>query len=287
MRTRWQFPVYFSGLVLAITATAVSCSKDDSTAPQQSMSSVVPQKTPEAQVNASWSGQYHTDGLKFVYSKLSKTSNLSTQAARCRFAIAAIKEFDKSYKKANGVTGVADAFVTDDVCTPVNSAGDIRAVDENATPRYAASGLSPQAVALLEQIRRSVSSNVDASSIISSVNAIQNMAVATLNPAEAAVVAGTASVAISSAQYWVANGHNWRGLSPESGSIRNQLYTTAGLGTGIRTSIDDDGCGVAAADAFAFLQSILYTWYYGPIGWEQSAVRAVIASVLAGLRCML
>ena len=284
MRTKWQFPVYFSGLVLAITATAVSCSNDESTAPQ---SSVVAQKAPETQVNPSWPGQYHTDAVSFVFSKLSKAGNLATQAAGCRVAIAAIKEFDKSYRKPSGVSGVADAFVSEDVCTQVNSAGDIRAVDESATPRYAASGLSPQAVALLEQIRRSVSSNVGGSSMVSTVNAIQNMAVATLNPAEAAVVAGTASVAINSAQYWGDNSHNWRALSPESGGLRTQLYTSSTFGTGLRTSIDDGGCGIVAADAVAFLQSILYSWYFGPIGWEEAAVRSVIASTLAALRCLL
>ena len=79
MRTKWKFPVYFSGLVLAITATAVSCSKD-STAPQsQSVSSAVAQKAPEAQVNPSWAGTYHTDALAYVYSKLSNAGNLGTQ----------------------------------------------------------------------------------------------------------------------------------------------------------------------------------------------------------------
>src|SRR5205823_6268639 len=139
-----KFPVYFSGLVLAITATAVSCSRD-STAPQtQSVSSAVPQKAPDAQVNPSCAGTYHTDALAFVYSKLSKTGNLGTQSARCRVAIAAVKEFNKSYRKQNGTIGVADAFLTDDVCKPVNAAGDTRPID-NETPSYARAGFSPQA----------------------------------------------------------------------------------------------------------------------------------------------
>ena len=148
MRTKWKFPVYFSGLVLAITATAVSCSRD-STAPQpQSVASVVPQKAPEAQVNPSWAGTYHTDALAYVYSKLSNAGNLGTQSARCRVAIAAVKEFDKSYRKQNGTIGLADAFLTDDVCSPVNAAGDVRPFD-NEAPSYARAGLSPQAAAML------------------------------------------------------------------------------------------------------------------------------------------
>jgi hypothetical protein len=285
MRTKWKFPVYFSGLVLAITATAVSCSRD-STAPQlQSVSSAVPQKAPEAQVSPSWAGQYHTEALAYVYSKLSKTGNLGTQSARCRVAIAAMKEFDKTYRKPSGGIGVADALLTDDVCTPVNVAGDIRSFDGDATPSYATAGISPHAVAMLEQIRWTIASHAGSSSIVSTVNAIQNMAVATLSPSEAAIVASAASVAISSAQYWGANSHNWRGLSPESGGLRTQLYTTAGIGTGLRASVADDCCGpIAAADVNAFMVSILSSWFEGPIAWESAAYRAAAASIVAALR---
>lgn len=284
MRTKWKFPVYFSGLVLAITATAVSCSRD-STAPQpQSVSSAVPQKAPEGQVNPSWAGTYHTDALAFVYSRLSKTSNLGTQSASCRIAVAAMKEFNKSYRKQNGAIGVTDAFLTDDVCKPVNAAGGVRAFDDE-TPSYARGGLSPQAAAMLEHIRRAVASGAGATSIVSTVNAIQNMAVATLNASEAAIVAGAASLAISSTDYWSVNSHNWRTLSPMSGGLRTQLYTTAGIGTGIRTSLDG-GCGIASADVTSFITSILYSWYFGPIGWEEAAVRAAIVSAVAGLRCL-
>ena len=284
MRTKWKFPVYFSGLVLAITATAVSCSRD-STAPQpQSVSSAVPQKAPDAQVNPSWAGTYHTDALAFVYSRLSRTSNLGTQSASCRIALAAMKEFNKSYRKQNGAIGVADAFLTDDVCKPVNAAGDVRAFDDE-TPSYARAGVSPQAAAMLDHIRRAVSSGAGAASIVSTVNAIQNMAVATLSPSEAAIVAGAASLAISSTDYWSANSHNWRALSPMSGNLRTQLYTTAGIGAGIRTSMDG-GCGIASADVTSFITSILYSWYFGPIGWEEAAVRAAIVSAIAGVRCL-
>jgi hypothetical protein len=140
---------------------------------------------------------------------------------------------------------------------------------------------------MLEHIRRAVGSTASVTSIVSTVNAIQNMAVATLSPTEAAIVAGAASLAISSADYWSVNSHNWRGLSPVSGGVRTQLYTTAGFGTGIRTSVVDDGsCGIASADVTSFITSILYSWYFGPVGWEEAAVRAAIVSALAGLRCL-
>ncbi|MFN2602361.1 MAG: hypothetical protein ABR582_06335 [Gemmatimonadaceae bacterium] len=285
MRTKWKFPVYFSGLVLAITATAVSCSRDSTAPTPESLSTAVPQKAPEAQVNPSWAGTYHSDALTYVFSKLSKGGNLGTQSARCQVAVAAVKEFNKSYRKSNGAIGVADAFLTDDACKPVNAAGDVQAFD-NETPSYARAGLSPQAVAMLEHIRQSVASTANATSIVSTVNAIQNMAVATLSPAEAAIVAGAASLAISSTDYWSVNSHNWRSLSPVSGGLRTQLYTTAGIGTGFRTSFVDDGCGIASADVTSFITSILYSWYFGPIGWEEAAVRAAIVSAVAGLRCL-
>jgi hypothetical protein len=295
MRTNWKFPVYFGALVLALTATVVSCSKD-STAPQgQSASAnahLVQQKAQDAQASYKWPGRYHTEALVNVYSKLARANKQSTKEEKCRVAIAALKEFDKSFRKDAKSTGVADAFLSDDVCGPAGATGDIPQFGGQPGPSAADAGFSPVAASMLDQIRNVTSTHATSSSIVSTVTGIQNAAAAKLNPAEAGAVAALGSVAISSAEYWDANADSWRGLSPTPGVIRQQLYTTETYGSKSavplarpRTSMLADCCpGVAAADITTFASALLFGWWTGAFDLEQAAIRATIASIIAALR---
>jgi hypothetical protein len=297
MRTNWKFPVYFGALVLALTATVVSCSKD-STAPQgQSASAnahLVQQKAQDAQASYKWPGKYHTDALAHVYSKLAQANKRGTKAEKCRVAIAALKEFDKSFRKDAKSTGVADAFLSDEVCGPPGATGDIPQFGGQSGPSPAAAGFSPLAASMLDQIRNITSTHTSSASIVSTVAGIQNSAAAKLNPAEAGAVTASGSVAISSAEYWDANADNWRGLSSTPGVIRNQLYTTANADgsrsavapTRPRTSISAGCCEIGYADVTTFISSLLYGWWSGIFDLEQAAVRATIASIIAALRLM-
>ncbi len=297
MRSKWKLPVYLSALVLALTATVVSCSKE-STAPLGQSASAgahsAQQMTQGAQESYKWPGKYHTDALAYVYSKLAQANKRSTKAEKCRVAIAAVKEFDKSFRKDANSTGVADAFLSDDVCGPPGSTGDIPQFGEEAGPSLADAGFSPLAASMLDQIRNVTSSRTSSSSIVSTVTGIQNSASAKLNPAEAGAVVALGSVAISSSEYWDANADTWRGLSSSPGVIRKQLNSTETNGTksGVpfarpRASIESDCCGpIAAADITTFASSLLQGWWLGGFDLEQASVRAAVASLIAGLRLL-
>ena len=289
MRMNWKLPVYFGALALALTATVVSCSKD-STAPQgQSMSAdarVARQKTQDTQASNKWAGKYHTDALEYVYSKLAQTNRHGTKAEKCRVAVAALKEFDKSVRK----DGKSTAFVSDDVCGPPGSTGDVPEFGESVTS-FAGTGFSPVAASILDQIQSVTKSYSSSSSVESAVTGLQNSAAAKLNPSEAAAVAALGSVAISSAQYWESNAEKWRALSPGPGVIRKQINATGADGAKSpfparpRALYSSYCCeGIAAADISTFASAILQGWFLGAFDLEQAAYRAAVASMIQGLR---
>jgi hypothetical protein len=289
MRSKWKLPVYFGAIVLALTATVVSCSKE-STAPQGQSSAaaqVARQKTQDAD-NYKWPGRYHTDALAYVYSKLALANKRSTKAEKCRVAIAALKEFDKSFRKDAKST----VFVSDDVCGAPGATGDIPQFADQPGPSLASAGFSPLATSMLDQIQNVTSSHTTSSSIVSTVTGIQTSAAAKLNPAEAGAVAALGSVAISSAEYWDANADKWRALSSSPGVIRKQINTTGTDRTKSavpparpRASMEVDCCGgIASADISAFASAILFGWFFGPFDLEQASYRAAVASMIAGLR---
>lgn len=294
MRKKWKLPVYFGALVLASTATIVSCSKD-ATAPvrQSTLAGAQPdQQKSQEQERYKRAGKYHTDALAYVYSKLAQANKRGTKTEKCRVAIAALKDFDKSFRKAAGSTPLSVAFPSDDVCAPVGATGDIAAFGAQSGPSFAGSRFSPLAGSMLEQIQNVSSYSTSSSSIASSVTAIQNSAAARLNPAEAGAVTALGSVAISSAEYWNANADKWRGLSSGTGAIHKQISTTQTDGTksavlpaGPRASAASGCCaGIAAADISTFAGALLQGWFLGAFDLEQAATRATVASIIAGLR---
>jgi hypothetical protein len=289
MRVKWKFPVYFGAVALSLTATVVSCSKD-STAPQgQSASAQVKQqKNSDAQERHKAAGKYHTDGLTYVYSKLAQGNKRSTKGEKCRVAMAALKEFDKAYRKDAKST----AFVSDNVCGAPGATGDLPQFGEESVSSFVGTGFSPAAAVMLDQIRNVTSSHTSSSGVVSTVTGVENSAAAKLNPAEAGAVTELGSVAISSAEYWEANTEKWRGLSLTPGGIRNQISASAtegiksaGLFARPRASISSSCCGgIASADITAFASALIQGWLLGPFDLEQASYRATVASIIAAIR---
>jgi hypothetical protein len=145
---------------------------------------------------------------------------------------------------------------------------------------------------MLAQIQNLSASSAPASSVVSALNRIQDSAVVTLKPAEAGAVVAVGSIAVSSVEYWNANGDNWLALSATPGSIRPQLFGTGNSGfdvlsaKGPRASVTG-GCAIGAADVNAFLSTLLWAWWAGAADLEAASIRAAIASAIAGLRCIL
>lgn len=286
MRFKWEYTA-FIGVLMAVAAAVASCSKDSTSpvpsavvreAPQPSQ-----QKLADLQSRYGWTGKYHTDALAHVYSKLSRGKSLSSRAERCHVALAALKEFNKTFSKDGKSRGLSDGFVSDDLCI---DNGQVAAQSQAG----GTSGLSPKAQAILQQIPNLFDSGASSASIVASVNGIENSAAATLNADEAAAVVSLGSVAISSAQYWDANLADWRGVSSAGGPASNRapatIHTSVNLanpaGGTPRHEVSSD-VSIGQADVFAFFSSLLAGWWMGALDIEISAVRAVIASMFAAM----
>ena len=284
MRMKWIYPMYFSGLVVAIALTAVSCSRDSTSPQTPAATTPVPhvtyQKLPDILASYSWPGRYHTEALAHVYAKLSRGNKLSSKLEKCLIGVRALKEFNRSFSKDGKTKGIADNFISDDLCN-----GDLNQHGPVADAQAENSGFSPQALSSFHQILNVLDSNTPATAMVSAINGIESAASKALGPSEAAAVVSLGSVAISSAQYWNANSGKWKALS--SGGAPNQLIagnrpSAAVLfvppGTSPRQTLGND---ILRADASAFLSSILLGWWMGAVDLEVSVVRAAIASMLA------
>ncbi len=287
MRIKWEYPIFLGGLLVALAATAVSCSKDSTspgpTAVVREDPRLSQQKMRDLQDKYGWTGKYHTDALAHVYTKLSSGQSVSSRSEKCRTAVGALKEFNKSFSKDGKSKGIPDDFLSDDLCN-----GTVQpAAPTHLTPT---STLSPKATAMLQQIQNLFDSGASASAIVSNVNAIENAASESLSAVEAGAVVSLGSVAISSAQYWDANLANWRSVSSSGGVAYNQLPTSIrpsatllratpgvpGYSTASSTSIGE-------ADVMAFFSALIAGWWMGALDIELAAVRAAIASMLAAL----
>jgi hypothetical protein len=290
MRIKWKYPVFLGGLLMALAATAVSCSKDSPspgpTAVVREDPHLLQQKMQDLQDKYGWTGKYHTDALAHVYGRLSRGKSVSSRSEKCRAAVGALKEFNKSFSKDGRSKGIPDDFVSDSLC---NGTGQPAA---NQPPAHLAtsSTFSPKATAMLQQIQNLFDSGASASAIVSSVNAIENAASGSLSAAEAGAVVSLGSVAISSAQYWDASLANWRSLSSGGRPAYNQQPTSIRQSATLLHPAPGTpgysmagGVSIGKADAIAFLSSLIAGWWMGAMDIEISAVRAAIASMMAAL----
>jgi hypothetical protein len=285
MRFKWEYPV-FLGLLMAVAATVVSCSKDSTSPAPAPVVREEPQPAQQRlldlQNKYGWTGRYHTDALAHIYASLSKGKSASGKAENCRAGLAALKEFDKSFSKDGRSKGITDDFLAaEDPCSG-NSLAGVQA--EVGTP----SGLSPRAAAMLRQIPDLFVSGAPAAAIVSRVSALEGDATGSLNPTEAAAVVSLGSIAISSAQYWNANLPSWRSAQFSRGTANGQrapsIRASASLSSSAantpRAEMSSDS-SIGSADALAFFSSLLAGWWMGALDIEVSAIRAVIASMLA------
>lgn len=285
MRFKLEYPVVL-GLLVAVAATVVSCSKD-STSPTPATvirdePQLAQQKLLDLQDKYGWAGKYHTDALVHIHNKLSHGNSATSKADKCRAGIVALKEFNKSFSKDGKSKGVDDQFLAnEDPCASTFS---------TTLQIGPSSGLSPNGAAMVRQIADLFDSGASSATIISKVKAIENDANESLSGFEAGAVVGAGSVAISSAQYWSANLASWRTASsagapaslqiPLIGRSSISLANPAANGPRRNESAESGG-GIGKADFTAFVTTLLAGWWLG--GWdiEAAAIRAVIASMMA------
>lgn len=296
MRMKWKYPVYFGGLVLALAATAVSCS-DESTSPSGLAASsdgrhIAQDKVQELQNSYGWMGRYHTEALAYIQTRLSQARPRTSIAEKCRIAARALKEFNKSFSKGDGSKGLADGFLSDDLCdgsVQISASQQVQ-IDANPELLKPRSVISAQATSLLNQIQNVFNTDVSLPAAKSTIYAIESTAAAILSATEAGGVVGVGSIAISSADYWDANLGVWQSGSGTRPATYNRMSdealsasVLAGPPAAPRYGLSPLGKRIMKADVSAAISSLLTGWWMGPADLEAAAIRATVASALAGL----
>jgi hypothetical protein len=292
---KWKLPVYFSGLVLAIAATAVSCS-NESTAPRQSVTALPGPRTSQQTVEDlqsqyGWMGRFHTEGLEYAYKKLSQSPRAS-KAEKCRIAVQAIQEFARTFSKGPGFQGIATGPGVADACSASSQATASRQLQsanpQQLKPSYA---LSSQASSLMYQIQGVFDLNLSLAATEGTIYYIEGVAARTLNSSEAGAVVGVGSIAISSAEYWNANLNVWQSGNSLVVSAYNRLSSGAQPVASVLTApaaaprygLSATGKKILKADVSAAVSALVRSWFLGAADLEVAAYSATVASAIAAI----
>lgn len=295
MRTRNTYVALLLALTAGTALTTVSCTRD-ATAPGSGGAASGPQvtqaKVEDLRQKYGWVGQYHTDGLAYVYTQLSKSEGkLKTRADMCRLATKALKEFHKSARQGDVPTALMGASFQNEACVSDSEVASVRqtilALPARIPRRL---DLSRAATNYMDRIGALADNATSESDFIGQVNAIEYEAAARLPESEAGAVSAVASVARSSVQYWQQNLGAWSTMpgalplaySRDVGGV--PMQPVAGYwpdwwwnpaATGFRK--------VVGADILAGARTFYLAWELGPVSWEAVAASALFASITTAI----
>jgi hypothetical protein len=279
---------------VAATLTVVSCAPDSpSSATSITYPKVAQQKLQDLQNTYGWIGKYHTDGLAYMYTQLTKDNKKKSHADLCRIAAKAVKEFNRASRHRDIPAGYVDPALTSEVC-PDDSNGVsetvLTAPGQAAQPRHA---LSSAAQNYINQIVAIANTATTRSGYVNGILNIETQAVG-LPGDEAGAVIGVASVALSSLDYWEANLDAWvsipgtiataYSLSPLDmssatlNSVGAPSFTPRNVGKWWQNPYVRGFGKVLGADAVAAARTVYLAWELGPIGWDAAAASALWAS---------
>ena len=293
MRTTLKYFAILASMAGAAVVSASCASDGPPTAPAKVDAALTQQKLQDLHDKYDWIGQYHTDGLAYMYKQLMKGNGKPrSRADLCRVAAKAAKEFQKMTRHNDVPANLLDPALVNETCLTEDGS-------TNATILVGPSGigaprkdLSAGAVNLINQIGVIAGSSMSRNAYVSGIQNVEAQA-AYLPPDEAGAVIGVGSIALSSLNYWEANLSSWVSIpgGPAAGyslSVRDMTAASvasaaAPLAGPAYTKWWDNayvrGFGkVLGADAISGGRTIVTTWFAGPIGWDAAAASAVFAS---------
>ncbi len=289
MRTRSNPVALMIAMIVGLSVTAVSCSPE-STTPVTSVSDAATtgvQASPSLQEQYAWTGKYHNEALAFAMSKVKESKKIS-KYDKCKVGLAALKDFQKAFRKAGGNAVFDDLTITDGMCEAAGSLSN-RVV---AARGLDASGLSPRADMsvlgndYLNQISYQVDIAPSLASLTSAVSAIVSQASYSVSALEAAAVATNGSIAVNSANYWVAN----EGTATDNGAVPYARSSEQSIGTGDDLVSPQFAIGLSPrtkkiikADVAAAAGVLLKEWFAGEAAVAKACIAAAAASLIAGI----
>jgi hypothetical protein len=272
------------------TLTAVSCSPD-STSP---ISAVTRNESPTVGRNTKslidqydWTGKYHNDALAYALVRIKK-SKATSKHDKCKVGLAALKEFQKEFRKANKRAGFDNLNLTDGMCEAAEANGFRVSPSVNISTSELRPGfdMSPAGTNYMNQITNAVDAMTSVFGLTASINSIGSSASASVTGLEAAAIGSAGSIALSSANYWTANESAWSSGPQTAYSLSvGNTANNAGIAppAAPRYQISGRSKAIIRADAVAAVGVLLSEWFLGEVAVGHACIRAAAASLMAGL----
>jgi len=248
--------------------------------------------TLEQQINSlradyGWIGDYHTDGLAFVYGKLKENSVKTKKEPTCKVAARALKEFHRSLGKGTIPATLVDPSLTAETCGEAESDRPISKSILAGASTLRMNELSPEATKYINRITNAIEYATSRDELIYQLRSIESAAVSSLPELEAGAVVGVVAITISSMDYWEQNLDSWIALDTSAPYSRlaaagGESLSRAGSPPrwwshpAVRAYLK-----IVGADATAGARVLYTTWAVGPIGWDAAAAAGVWGSALA------
>lgn len=269
-----------------IVMFAAACAPDSVTPPRTDGNSDSPAfgKVAASPADAyAWMGKYHNDALAYALVKI-KASKKVSKADRCAVGLAALKEFQKSFKKPGGRTPTFDDLtITDGMCAGVDqNLPGTAAREADVASLQSFNVISSTASDYMNQVSTAVDLTNSVPEYSFAVAKIENAASQALGAAtlETGSVYGTGSIGVSSENYWTVNQGSW------SGSTQLQYLRDIPAGATPRYLVDPRIKRVIRADIAAAIGVLIYDWWMGEAAIDKAAIKAAAASLIAAISLM-
>lgn len=289
MRTRSNPVALMIAMIVGLSVTAVSCSPE-STSPVRTVTEAGPssvQTKPSLQEQYAWTGKYHNDALAYAMSKIKESKKIS-KFDKCKVGVEALKDFQKAFRRAGGNAGFDDLTITDGMCEAAGSFPNrvVAARGIDASGLSVTAEISPLGNDYLNQISYQVDAATSVAGLTSAVSKIVNQASYSVDPLEAAAVATSGSIAVSSANYWVA----YEGTATDNGALpyarsSDQSIETGGdlLSPKFASDLSPRTKAIIKADVAAAVGVLLREWFMGEWAVAKACAAAAAASLIAGI----
>ena len=261
----------------SLTMLLGACSPDVPSSPHGV--STTPDIGKTAEANSSkydWVGKYHNDALAYALVRLRASRKIS-KLDRCKVGLAALKDFQRQYRKADGSTISVDANLVDGMCEAAAAAG--FSLSSTRTSFFDQANISSGAAGYMNDISSAVDYTANLPAYTFAVNRIENDAETTLGTGslETNAVFATGSLGISSEAYWISNESSWGG-----GTV---LPTTriASPGTAPQYQLSSRTRTIIKADIAAAISVLLNDWWMGEVAIDKALVKGAAASLIAGI----
>ena len=261
----------------SFTMLIAACSSDNASSPR--VTSASPDVGKAAEGNSSkydWVGKYHNDALDYAIVKIRASKKIS-KLDRCKVGFAALKDFEKQFRKADGSSLQVDPSIIDGMCEAGAASG--FALSAAQSSLLDQPNISSSASGYMNGIVSAVDYSTSLPAFTSAVNRIEYSAEGALGAGslETNAVFATGSLGISSETYWISNESSW------SSGTAVPTIKLASPGTAPQYELSSRARAIIKADVMAAISVLLNDWWMGEVAIDKALFKGAAASLIAGL----